>query len=128
MVNWIKITNHFFVLANSYKKIAKSFFKVFDFLFFCYNIGSFNEANGIKKHVYIYIYIYIYIEINTLEKRFKSVIQRFTPRWELRWWVLNDSKDCKKIKPFVLPVKPSTNSNLIVLAKGFGAQVNFMYE
>ena len=74
------------------------------------------------------IYIYIYIEINTLEKRFKSVIQRFTPRWELRWWVLNDSKDCKKIKPFVLPVKPSTNSNLIVLAKGFGAQVNFMYE
>ena len=121
MVNWIKITNHFFVLANSYKKIAKSFFEVLTFYFFVITLDHLMKQMVLKN-------MSIYIEINTLEKRFKSVIQRFTPRWELRWWVLNDSKDCKKIKPFVLPVKPSTNSNLIVLAKGFGAQVNFMYE
>ena len=121
MVNWIKIINYFFVLANSYKKIAKSFFKVLTFYFFVITLDHLMKQMVLKNMT-----IYIYIYINTLEKRFKSVIQRFTPRWELQWWVLNDSKDCKKRKPFVLPVKPSTNSNLIILAQGFGAQVNFM--
>jgi len=55
MVNWIKITNHFFVLANSYKKIAKSFFEVLTFYFFVITLDHLMKQM-VLKNMSIYIY------------------------------------------------------------------------